>query len=81
MHEVLFRESRFRYPRAPSEGPLGSRPDTHSQARLRGVGQLTQSAHTNTVQVWPAHAVEYSCTLEASSEREAACLSELSLYI
>ena len=81
MHEVLFRESRFRYPRAPSEGPLGSRPDTHSQARLRGVGQLTQSAHTNTVQVWPAHAVEYSCTLEASRARGGLSLRAIPLHM
>ena len=74
MHEVLFRESRFRYPRAPSEGPLGSRPDTHSQAIL-------DSQRTRTLYKFGLRTQSSTAVLSKPAEREAACLSELSLYI
>jgi hypothetical protein len=76
MHEVLFRESRFRYPRAPSEGPLGSRPDTHSQAWASSHSQRTRTLYKFGLRTQSSTAV-----LSKPAEREAACLSELSLYI
>ena len=74
MHEVLFRESRFRYTRAPSEGPLGSRPDTHSQAS-------SHSQRTRTLYKFGLRTQSSTAVLSKPAEREAACLSELSLYI
>ena len=80
MHEVLFRESRFRYPRAPSEGPLGSRPDTHSQARIEAWAS-SDSQRTRTLYKFGLRTQSSTAVLSKPAEREAACLSELSLYI